>query len=92
MMHTVAAQQKPEISANKKSVLASVEKQQAELIAMSDKIWSYAETALSETKSVKVLYDYALAQGFTIQNGVAEMPTAFIASLRFGKTDHRNPG
>ncbi len=85
MMHTVVAQQKPEISANKKSVLASVEKQQAELIAMSDKIWSYAETALSETKSVKVLYDYALAQGFTIQNGVAEMPTAFIASYGSGK-------
>ena len=52
---------------------------------MSDKIWSYAETALSETRSVKVLYDYAIAQGFTIQNGVAEMPTAFIATYGSGK-------
>ena len=85
IQYTVSAQNKTEISANKKSVLASVEKQQAELIAMSDKIWAYAETALTESKSSRVLSDYAEAMGFTLQKGIAEMPTAFIASYGSGK-------
>ena len=53
-------QPKTDISANKKAVLASVAKQEAALISMSDKIWSYAETALGESQSSKVLSDYVL--------------------------------
>lgn len=78
-------QPKTDISANKKAVLASVAKQEATLISMSDKIWAYAETALGESQSSKVLSDYAEAQGFTIQKGVAEMPTAFIATYGSGQ-------
>ena len=81
----VNGQPKTALSANKNAVLASVAKQESALIDMSDKIWSYAETALSESKSSKVLSDYAEAQGFTVQKGVAEMPTAFIASYGSGQ-------
>jgi aminobenzoyl-glutamate utilization protein B len=42
-------------SANKKAVLASVEKHQQELIRLSNQIWGFAETAMKETKSSKVL-------------------------------------
>ncbi|HTL07923.1 MAG TPA: amidohydrolase, partial [Chitinophagaceae bacterium] len=70
---------------NKKSVLASVERHQQELISLSDSVWKYAETALNETQSSKILADYAEKNGFTTQRGVAEMPTAFIASFGTGK-------
>jgi aminobenzoyl-glutamate utilization protein B len=70
---------------NKKEVLLSVDKHQKELIALSDQIWGFAETALLETKSSKVLADYAEAQGFKVTRGVAEVPTAFIAEYGSGK-------
>jgi aminobenzoyl-glutamate utilization protein B len=68
----------------KNAILASVERQAPQLIGISDRIWSYAETALAETKSAKELADYAEQQGFTVRRGVAEMPTAFIASYGEG--------
>jgi aminobenzoyl-glutamate utilization protein B len=70
---------------NKDAVVQSVLKHQTELISISDKIWSYAETALKENKSSKELADYAEAQGFTLKRGVAGMPTAFIAEYGSGK-------
>ncbi len=76
---------KPTINPNKTSVIQSVDKHQQELIAISDKIWAYAETALREDKSAKELADYAEAQGFTVKRGVAGMPTAFTAEYGSGK-------
>src|SRR6478736_3231079 len=70
---------------NKEAVIQSVNKHQPELIAISDKIWAYAETALKETKSSKALADYAEAEGFAVKRGVAGMPTAFIAEFGSGK-------
>lgn len=70
---------------NKQEVLASVEKHQKDLIELSDKIWAFAETALNETQSSKLLADYAAAHGFKVTRGVAEMPTAFIAEYGSGK-------
>jgi len=69
----------------KQDVLKSVESHQQELIALSDDIWAYAETALMEHKSAKALADYAEAQGFTVERNVADLPTAFIASYGSGK-------
>ncbi len=77
--------QKTISTANKNAVLASVEKHQQELISLSDQIWGYAEIAMKETKSSKVLSDYAEAQGFKVTRGVAEIPTAFIAEFGSGK-------
>lgn len=69
----------------KQEILKSVEKHEKELIVLSDKIWSYSETALKEYQSSKVLADYAEAQGFKVERGVAGLPTAFIASYGSGK-------
>ncbi len=77
--------QNKKLNPNKEAVIQSVNKHQQELIAISDKIWAYAETALKETKSSKELADYAEAQGFTVKRGVAGMPTAFIAEFGSGK-------
>lgn len=72
------------MSANKKAVIASVEKHEKELIRISDEIWALAETAFEETKSSKILADYAEMQGFKVDRGVAGMPTAFVATYGSG--------
>src|SRR5688572_5909948 len=43
---------------NKEAIIQSVEKHKAELIRLSDQVWAFAETALRETNSSKVLADY----------------------------------
>ncbi len=79
------AQKKPKINANKQSVIQSVDKRQAELTGLSDKVWAYAEVAFQESKSSKALADYAEAQGFKVERGVADLPTAFVATYGSGK-------
>jgi aminobenzoyl-glutamate utilization protein B len=84
-LSSILVAQKTSITAKKKEVLLSVDKHQQELIALSDQIWAFAETAMVETKSAKILADYAEAQGFKVTRGVAEVPTAFIAEYGSGK-------
>jgi aminobenzoyl-glutamate utilization protein B len=67
----------------KEEAVASIEKHKAEIIDLSDRIWGFAELALLETRSSKALADYAEQQGFTVERGVAGMPTAFVA--RYGE-------
>jgi aminobenzoyl-glutamate utilization protein B len=69
----------------KEEAVASIEKHQAEIIDLSDRIWGFAETALLETRSSEALADYAEAQGFAVERGVAGMPTAFVASYGEGR-------
>jgi aminobenzoyl-glutamate utilization protein B len=68
----------------KKRVVQEVEAQSATLIDLSDQIWRFAETALKETKSSKVLADYAEQEGFRVTRGVAGLPTAFVAQFGQG--------
>ena len=48
-------------------------------------IWTWAETGLEETKSSEELQTLLKANGFTVEAGVAGMPTAFVASYGTGK-------
>lgn len=69
----------------KGEVIANVEAEKANLIEVSDKIWAAAEIAFQEKVSSKTLIDYAKANGFTVEEGVAETPTAFVATYGSGK-------
>jgi aminobenzoyl-glutamate utilization protein B len=69
----------------KREAVALVEKRAQDLIALSDQVWSLAETALRETRSAAVLADYAEKQGFRVTRGVAGMPTAFTAEYGSGR-------
>ncbi|HWO02926.1 MAG TPA: amidohydrolase [Blastocatellia bacterium] len=69
----------------KEDAVASIERHKPELINLSDQIWGFAETALRETQSSKLLADYAEKQGFQVKRGVAGMPTAFVASFGQGR-------
>ena len=73
------------VSKIKKEIQASVEAQKEEMIATSDAIWEAAETSLEEFKSSKQLKDYARANGFTVTENVADIPTAFMASYGSGR-------
>ena len=71
--------------AMKQTATATVERQRGELIRMSDQIWGFAEIGLQESRSAEVLASYAQRNGFTVERGVAGMPTAFVASYGSGK-------
>ena len=77
------AQQK--LPKNKALIEASVESHKSELIGISDEIWGKAETAFEEYESSEILSDFAEKNGFTVQKGVAGMPTAFVATYGSGK-------
>ncbi len=78
------SQSSKKIGKDKQAVIQSVEAHREALIELSDQIWAFAETALRESKSSKVLADYAESQGFKVERGVAGMPTAFIAEYGSG--------
>ncbi|MGM5470109.1 amidohydrolase [Flavobacteriaceae bacterium LMO-SS05] len=73
------------LNTTKKAIIASVEKHKANLIQISDEIWELAETAFEENQSSKILADYAEAQGFKVERGVAGEPTAFVATYGSGR-------
>jgi len=52
---------------------------------ISDHIWEYAELGLQEFNSSKLLADTLEAAGFTVERGLAGMPTCFVASYGSGK-------
>jgi aminobenzoyl-glutamate utilization protein B len=72
------------MTSNKKAIVTSIEKHQAKLIKISDSIWALAETAFEEDDSSRILADYAEANGFSVDRGVAGMPTAFVATYGSG--------
>lgn len=61
-----------------------VDQNSAQLIALSDKIWELAEVGLQEHQSAAALIAMAKANGFTVEEGVAGMPSAFVASYGSG--------
>lgn len=69
----------------KDDVIKSIDARSVEYAGIAHKIWEFAEVGFQETKSSALLQETLRKEGFTIQQGVAEMPTAFIASYGSGK-------
>jgi aminobenzoyl-glutamate utilization protein B len=76
-----AAQSTP---AAHKQVLAYVDQNAAHYKAISKQIWDYAELGYHENKSSTLLQTQLKDAGFTIKAGVADEPTAFIATYGSG--------
>ncbi|UCF57384.1 MAG: amidohydrolase, partial [Deltaproteobacteria bacterium] len=55
------------------------------LISLSKDIWDHPQAALRETYGSKQIADQLEKEGFSVRRGVAQMPTAFIASWGEGK-------
>ena len=53
-------------------------------VALAKEIWGYAELSYEETKSAAALIAALKAEGFTIEEGIAGIPTAFTAAYKCG--------
>ena len=52
--------------------------------ALASEIWAYAELSYEEFRSAAALMEALKAQGFTVEEGIAGMPTAFTAKFVSG--------
>ncbi|MEH6664052.1 MAG: amidohydrolase [Brevundimonas sp.] len=77
----VAAQVTPQ---DNQSLIASVEQGAPRMAEVAHQIWEYAEVGYQETKSSALLQSELKSAGFTVEAGVAGMPTAFVASFKNG--------
>ncbi len=67
------------------SAIDEVERRADELKAVNQSLWKLAEVGLQETKSSALLIDKLQSAGFKVETGLADMPTAFVASYGSGK-------
>jgi aminobenzoyl-glutamate utilization protein B len=70
--------------ADRTALLKLVDAHAAQYKQISKTIWDYAELGYHENKSSTLLQNQLKAAGFTVQAGVADEPTAFIASSGSG--------
>ena len=66
------------------SLNLSINKHQDTFETAAMKIWDWAEVGYQEYKSSELLKNELQSKGFSIQSGVAEIPTAFIAEYSNG--------
>jgi len=52
---------------------------------ISDSIWNFAELGMQEFRSSAILIRTLEEEGFTVEKGVAGMPTCFVATWGIGK-------
>jgi aminobenzoyl-glutamate utilization protein B len=76
---------RPSTKKLKNELMGRVDKKSRLLIEVSDSLWEYAEIALLEYKSSKLLMGVLEKEGFNVEREVAGMPTAFVASYGSGK-------
>ena len=69
---------------NKDAMDEFIDNQQAVFIALSNKIWDFAEMRFQEFRSSELLIDALTREGFQVEQAVAGLPTAFVASFGSG--------
>ncbi|MCH7491291.1 MAG: amidohydrolase [Gemmatimonadetes bacterium] len=69
----------------KEIVAAHIEAGRANYAKVAQQIWDLAEVGYQEVKSSELLQSELKAAGFTVDAGVAGMPTAFVASYGSGQ-------
>ncbi len=74
------AAEPPALTPAAAAVVAGIDARQGLISDLAGKIWSYAEVGYKEEKSSKLLQDTLHAEGFSVERGVAGIPTAFVAS------------
>lgn len=73
------------LSVPSRNLLSWLDQNERRLADISRRLWEFAETALNEHRSAALLIDTLKQEGFTVEEGVAGMPTAFVASFGSGK-------
>ncbi len=70
---------------SQRTALADVTQREVELKKVNQQIWEFAEVGLEETRSSQLLVTKLKEAGFDVRVGVANMPTAFVATYGSGK-------
>jgi amidohydrolase len=73
------------LEAAREAVLAAIDAERDNLIALSKFIHANPEVALQEVKSSAACADFLAERGFSVERGVADLPTAFHASKGDGR-------
>ena len=71
--------------AEKKKVLGRLSKLESTYSQIATKIWGFAEVGYKEKQSAQLLQETLRQAGFSIESGVAGIPTSFVASFGQGK-------
>ena len=74
-----------QLDSQKKAIVSDIDSKQDEYFATALEIWNYAEVGYQEEKSSTLLKGKLSKHGFSIEEGVADIPTAFVASYGEGK-------
>lgn len=80
----IASGQEP-FTSPQQAALADVQQRASDITAVNRAIWEFAEVGLAEHKSSALLVERLKSAGFTVQTGIADMPTAFVASYGSGQ-------
>ena len=67
------------------AALESLDAGQAKYAGIAQQIWGFAEVGYQETRSSALLQSELEAAGFSLQKGVADIPTAFVATWGQGR-------
>jgi aminobenzoyl-glutamate utilization protein B len=67
------------------AILQGIDARRAAYDDVAGQIWAFAEVGFQETKSSALLQQQLRSAGFTVRAGVADIPTAFVASFGSGK-------
>ena len=73
------------ISKEKQKIIDALDQKQALYSGTAMQIWNHAEIGYKEFKSCVLLQDLLKKEGFEVEEGVASLPTGFIASYGSGK-------
>lgn len=79
----VSAQTSPNKS--HENAIKEISQKEKQYGALAKQIWNYAEVGYQEVKSSALLQEQLKKEGFKVQAGVAEIPTAFTATFGEGK-------
>lgn len=82
---TSVSQAQDDLRPTHRTALADIHQREMELKGINKQIWEFAEVGLEEVRSSQLLVEKLKASGFEVQTGVANMPTAFVASFGSGK-------
>lgn len=74
----------PMLRPSQQAAVAAVETHAAQILAVNRAVWEYAELGLQEQQSAALLVARLRKAGFDVETGVADMPTAFVASYGNG--------
>ena len=69
-----------QLTSDEQKVIDDLDKQSDYYFSIAKKIWDLAEVGYQEEKSAHLLQETLRKSGFDIETGVADIPTAFVAT------------